>query len=1046
MTRFIGNPLKGIAFANAGDEAISVRLDGDNFARVRIDAGGRITWSSGSISGDTVLYRDSADLLKTDDAFQAAGGVITLTTAGAPTATLADGAIAVDTTNDAFYFRSNSTWQQVTGGGGASVTVSDTAPASPDEGDLWYESDTGDIYVYYDGVWVDVGGASVANIAMSDTAPSNPVNGDFWFETDTARTFVYYDDGTSTQWVEVGAASASLPIGDLSDVTITSATAGDILVYDGTDWINDNTVYVDTVNGYVGIGTTTPSYALEVAGSTYISQDAEVDGTLTANHIHGNLAGSVYIHVKNTSGSSITAGSPVYATGSVGASGATEIAASDASTASTMPALGILQETLADNAEGHATILGVIGSINTAAYAVNTSLYVAPGGGLTSTRPTASSDLVQKIGRVIRSDASTGEILVLGAGRTNDIPNDITLGSDTIGDYVESLVAGTGITLTNNSGEGATPTIEIGQSVGTTDSVIFNLVTANLIGNVTGNSSTASALQTARSITLGGDLSGSALFDGSADITISATINADSVALGTDTTGDYVESLVAGTGITLTNNSGEGATPTIEIGQDVATTANVTFNDVIISGNLTVSGSTTTVDTATLSVEDPLIILASGNGTTDVVDIGFYGLYDTSGSQDLYAGLFRDATDGKFRLFTDSQTAPTTTVDTAATGYTVASLVANIEGSLTGNADSADILSTARTFTLSGDVSGSVSFDGSADVTISTTIQADSVALGTDTTGDYVESLVAGTGVTLANNSGEGATPTIEIGQSVSTTDDVTFNTVTGTNGVITLTSSGAPTSTLADGAIAIDTTNNILYFRSGSSWQQVSGGVEISDAPPSSANEGDLWWESDTGRLKVYYNDGTSTQWVDAFTSGAGSASSGALLWTQFYYDGATGPAGSTTGTLGENHGTWYEATAANYANTSLGSNSSADDPTLTGITYSSGTGRFTGFPQGVYQVSFTGNVAIDATGLTISQQKGVDISGNGIFVDFPINILPEAAYHSYPNFETGFSMSTTVVMHNATPANNYLEVSAGTQNTWYYAYYGYLSITKIG
>lgn len=114
----------------------------------------------------------------------------------------------------------------------------------------------------------------------------------------------------------------------------------------------------------------------------------------------------------------------------------------------------------------------------------------------------------------------------------------------------------------------------------------------------------------------------------------------------------------------------------VTIGNDLTVT-----NDLLVSGNLTVSGTTTTIDTATLSVEDPLIILGSGNDTTDAVDIGFYGLYDTSGSQDLYAGLFRDADDsGKFKLFVDSQTAPTTTVDTSATGYTIGTLVANITG------------------------------------------------------------------------------------------------------------------------------------------------------------------------------------------------------------------------------------------------------------------------------------------------------------------------------------------------------------------------------
>lgn len=43
---------------------------------------------------------------------------------------------------------------------------------------------------------------------------------------------------------------------------------------------------------------------------------------------------------------------------------------------------------------------------------------------------------------------------------------------------------------------------------------------------------------------------------------------------------------------------------------------------------------------------------------------------------------------------------------------------------------------------------------------------------------------------------------------------------------------------------------------------------LNISDAPPSSPNDGELWWESDTGRLKLYYNDGSSAQWVDAFTT----------------------------------------------------------------------------------------------------------------------------------------------------------------------------------
>lgn len=859
-------PISIRQLTSASSQGLSIRLDGETEDRIRIEAGGRILWGDGtSVTGmDINLYRSGADLLKTDDAFEAAGGLITLTTSGAPTATLGDGAIAIDTTNDTFYFRSNGTWQEVSGGG-ASVTVSDAAPSSPDPGNLWYESDTGSMFIYYDdgstSQWVEVGGSSVVAMFTSDTAPTTPSNGDLWFETDTGKTYVYYDDGTSEQWVEVGAAGGGAAASG-SDGSIQFATSSEL----------DSSVdlFWDNSNSYLGVGTNTPSRTLDVVGDAYISQNAEVDGILTANHIHGNIAGSLYLHVKNTSGSSISAGTPVYATGSVGASGATEVSPSDASTASTMPALGILQETLAHNAEGHATVLGVIGNLNTSTYAINDSLYVAPGGGLTTTRPTSSTDLVQKIARVIRVDSSTGELLVLGAGRTNDIPNDVTLGTDTIGDYIESISAGTGVTVYNGTGEGAS----------------------------------------------------------------------------------------AG----------------IAIGQDVATTANVTFNDLTLTGDLTVNGSTTTVDTATLTVEDPLIILASGNTTTDSVDIGFYGLYDTSGSQDLYAGLFRDATDGKFRLFKDSQTAPTTTVDTAATGYTVASLVANIEGNVTGtvsdisNHSIGDLSDVDLTIVspATGDI---LYYDGadwvaqpwtvsnSSDVTITSATAGDylkwngsawvndAIDLGTDTTGDYVESLVAGTGVSLLNNSGEGATPTIYIGQDVGTNASVTFDHVTGTYGVTTITTTGVPTVSAPDGTIAVDTTNDVFYFISNGTWQEVSGGgasVTVSDTPPSAPDVGNLWFESDTGLTFIYYDDGNTSQWVEVGgapgikSTAADAAPSDAIqgdLWyktdtgnTYIYYDdgtsaqwveiGATGNNGVTVGTSGPASPTvgelWYNTTLA--------------------------------------------------------------------------------------------------------------------------------------
>jgi hypothetical protein len=179
----------------------------------------------------------------------------------------------------------------------------------------------------------------------------------------------------------------------------------------------------------------------------------------------------------------------------------------------------------------------------------------------------------------------------------------------------------------------------------------------------------------------------------STDLDVAGDTGTDTIALGTDTL-----TFTGGTGVTTSSAPGS---ITIEIGQDVGTEADVEFGsvatdtikdsagttaltldgaNVTVAGNLTVSGTTTTVNSTTLTVTDPLVFVGNDNNATDAVDIGLFGMYDTSGSLDLYAGIFRDASDGKWKLFKDSQSAPTTTVNTGATGYTIATLVANLEG------------------------------------------------------------------------------------------------------------------------------------------------------------------------------------------------------------------------------------------------------------------------------------------------------------------------------------------------------------------------------
>jgi hypothetical protein len=139
--------------------------------------------------------------------------------------------------------------------------------------------------------------------------------------------------------------------------------------------------------------------------------------------------------------------------------------------------------------------------------------------------------------------------------------------------------------------------------------IITGNLTGDVTGDVTGNASTATTLETARTISLSGDVSGSVSFNGSANATISTAIQPNSVALGTDTTGNYVSALTQGTGVTITHTPGEGSNATIAIGQAVGTSASVTFANLTVTGDLTVSGTTTSINTETLTVDDNIIIL-----------------------------------------------------------------------------------------------------------------------------------------------------------------------------------------------------------------------------------------------------------------------------------------------------------------------------------------------------------------------------------------------------------------------------------------------------
>ena len=160
--------------------------------------------------------------------------------------------------------------------------------------------------------------------------------------------------------------------------------------------------------------------------------------------------------------------------------------------------------------------------------------------------------------------------------------------------------------------------IKDGVRVGTVD--VFNNA-----GDLLVNAPTATKLATARTISLSGDVTGSVSFDGSGNADIAATIAANSIALGTDTTGNYAASVgVSGNGLTITGPAGEGTAFTVNSNATNANTAStLVFRDAsgnFSAGTITASLSGNASTATTLQTARTIAISGAVTGTATSFD------------------------------------------------------------------------------------------------------------------------------------------------------------------------------------------------------------------------------------------------------------------------------------------------------------------------------------------------------------------------------------------------------------------------------------------
>ena len=161
----------------------------------------------------------------------------------------------------------------------------------------------------------------------------------------------------------------------LSNVVITSPQADHLLVYDGSNWINDY-------------------------------------------NLHN------FIKVHNTTGDTLYKGNTVYIVDSFN-NNVANVALAKSDSSSTMPAIGIIHENILDGQEGSAVAYGKVDGIDTSGYTEGQTVYVSnsSAGNIMNTKPYGLGDQIQNVGICIKVHGNNGVVFVTGVGRSNDIPN-----------------------------------------------------------------------------------------------------------------------------------------------------------------------------------------------------------------------------------------------------------------------------------------------------------------------------------------------------------------------------------------------------------------------------------------------------------------------------------------------------------------------------------------------------------------------------------------------------------------------------------------------
>lgn len=409
-----------------------------------------------------------------------------------------------------------------------------------------------------------------------------------------------------------------------------------------------------------------------------------------------------------------------------------------------------------------------------------------------------------------------------GATTTNAITISDATGSTNTSTGALRVTAG-GLAVFENANIGGYVKATTLQSTVATGTAPLTVASTTVVTNL--HSATADAWHTARTITLGGDLSGSVIIDGSTNVTLTATVETDKVALGTDTTGNYVAAgAVSGNGLSGSASS-EGATFTVSSNA----TANNTAETIVFRNSLgdfaagTITATLTgNASTATTLATGRNINGVSFNGSADITITA-----STTNSLTVSTGLQLDSgttfNGGSARTISIDSTVVTTTGTQTLTNKTFTDsttlfqdetdntkkLAFQLSGITTGN---------TRTLTVPN-ASGTITLDGNAFFVGTTSVANNRASANLALTGiSSVQFPGSTSGTVTLQPVAIAGTATITLpaitGTVVTTGDTATVSNTMLTNSSITV--NGTAISLGNSGTVTANTANSVTFNDSG--------------------------------------------------------------------------------------------------------------------------------------------------------------------------------------------------------------------------------------